>query len=154
MTMPVLEQTDTMALVMIRRFAAPRTLLFRTWTEPEHARIWWAPQGFEIMSCQMDLQPGGRWRIRMRSPGGTIHVKRGRYREIVPPERLSFTWAWENALGETGPETIVTLSFDDQGSGTRLTLRQSMFPSEAARDEHQVGWSSCMNRFAEYILRA
>lgn len=147
--MPVLEQTDTHTLNLVRHFAAPRSLLFNAWIEPERARIWWAPQGFDILSCHMDVRPEGPWRIRMRSPRGTIHVKRGRYLEIVPPERLVFTWAWESAKGVPEQETIVTLTFEDQGIGTRLTLRQTLFQTTTARDEHHTGWSSCMERLAD-----
>ncbi len=153
MTMPVLEKTDTRTLVLVRHFAAPRALLFQAWTEPERARIWWGPHGFEILSCQMDVRPGGAWRMKMRSPTGTIHVKHGTYQEIVPPERLVFTWAWEDAAGKPGPQTIVTVTFEEQSVGTRLTLRQTPFETPSARDAHHAGWSSCLDRFAQCLAQ-
>jgi uncharacterized protein YndB with AHSA1/START domain len=99
----------------------------------------------------MDVRPGGAWRRAMRSPEGTVHVKRGIYREIVEPERLVFTYADENADGPTGHETLVTVSFAEVGAKTKLTLRQAAFETVAARDAHQGGWTSCLERFADYL---
>jgi uncharacterized protein YndB with AHSA1/START domain len=152
--MPVAEQVDRPTLVLIRVFAAPRALVFRAWTEPERAALWWAPRGFEILSCEMDVRPGGSWRMTLRAPGGTIHVKQGIYREITPPERLVFTWKWLDPARVAGHETIVTVSFEEQSGGTRLTLRQAVFETAEIRDDHHTGWSGCMDRFAEYIANA
>ena len=86
---------------------------------------------------------------------GTRHCRRGTYREIVPPERLVFTFAWEDAAGDLGHETLVTVTFADAGRGkTRLTLHQALFETESARDAHQGGWASCMERFAAYLAGA
>jgi uncharacterized protein YndB with AHSA1/START domain len=141
-------------LVVERVFDAPRRLVFRLWTQPEHAARWWGPQGFTTLLCQMDVRPGGVWRRRMRSPEGTVHVKRGVYREIVEPERLVFTYADEDADGQVGHETLVTVSFEEDGGRTKLTLRQAVFETTEARDAHQRGWTSCLERFADYLAAA
>jgi uncharacterized protein YndB with AHSA1/START domain len=140
--------------VVERVFDAPRRLVFRLWTQPEHAARWWGPQGFTTLLCQMDVRPGGVWRRRMRSPEGTVHVKRGVYREIVEPERLVFTYADEDADGQVGHETLVTVSFTEAGGKTKLTLRQAAFEAAEARDAHQGGWTSCLERFADYLAVA
>ena len=141
-------------LVVTRVFEAPRRLVFRAWVEPEHAARWWGPQGFTTLACEMDVRPGGAWRRRMRSPEGTVHVKRGVYREVAPPERLVFTYADEDALGRIGHETLVTVTFAEEGGKTRLTLRQAVFDSVEARDAHEGGWTSCLERFAAYLARS
>ncbi len=138
-------------LVITRVFDAPRALVFAAWTRPEHAARWWGPQGFAPISCTMDVRPGGAWRRSMRSPSGTVHTARGIYREIVAPERLVFTYAWEDAAGSPGHETLVTVTFAARGDRTELTLHQAVFPSQAARDDHRGGWTSCFERFAEYL---
>jgi len=138
-------------LTISRVLDAPRSLVFKVWTAPEHLARWWGPQGFTTLSCAMDLRPGGAWFRRMRSPGGRLHTKRGIYREIVAPERLVFTYADEDEDGELGPETLVTVTFEEHGAKTRLTLRQSGFETVSARDGHYGGWTSCMERFAEYL---
>lgn len=141
-------------LVITRVFDAPRALVFTAWTRPEMAARWWGPQGFVTLSCTMDVRPGGSWRLSMRSPEGRVHTRQGVYREIVAPERLVFTYAWEDAQGRPGHEMLVTLRFEDHGEGTRLTLHQTMFESITARDSHESGWTSCMQRFADYLATA
>jgi uncharacterized protein YndB with AHSA1/START domain len=138
-------------LSVTRVIYAPRALVFKAWTQPEHAARWWGPGGFTILFCEMDVRPEGRFRSSMRSPAGTIHTKRGVYREITPPERLVFTFAWEDETGHPQHETLVTVTFEDLGTQTRLTLRQRVFQSDAVRDEHVEGWTSCLGRFAEYM---
>lgn len=146
--------TEERVLVITRVFDAPRRLVFKAWTEPEHAARWWGPQGFTTLSCEMDVRPGGIWRRCMRSPEGTLCIKRGVYREVVPPERLVFTYADEDADGGLGHETLVTVTFAEQGEKTKLTLHQAVFDTVAARDAHEGGWTSCLERFAEYLASA
>jgi uncharacterized protein YndB with AHSA1/START domain len=138
-------------LVVTRILNAPRPLVFKAWTDPEQVARWWGPQGFVTTLCEMNIQPGGAYRVGMRSPQGTHHVKRGVYREIVEPERIVFTYAWEDAEGRPGHETLVTVTFAELGTKTKLTLHQATFENISARDSHQVGWTSCLERFAEYL---
>jgi uncharacterized protein YndB with AHSA1/START domain len=99
----------------------------------------------------MDVRPGGAYRACMRSPEGTRHCRRGVYREVVTPERLVFTFAWEDAHGDPGHEMVVTVTFADIGGKTALTLHQAVFETVAARDDHRRGWISTIERFAEYL---
>ena len=78
----------------------------------------------------------------MRAPDGSEHRKRGVYREIVEPERLVFTYASEDADGNPGHETLVTVTFADVGGQTKLTLHQGVFESVVARNAHEGGWTS------------
>ena len=140
-------------LVITRILDAPRALVFKAWTDPVHAARWWGPKGFTIHSCVMDVRLGGAWRICMRSSEGTEHCKRGVYRQIVAPERLVFTYAWEDAQGNPGHETLVTVTLAELGARTRLTMHQTGFATVEARDSHRGGWTSCMERFAEYLAQ-
>ncbi len=138
-------------LTVSRLIDAPPALVFRLWTEQEHAARWWGPQGFNAVSCQLDGRPGGTFRIAMRAPDGSVHTKCGVYHEVVPPELLVFTYAWEDAHGNTGPWMRVSVTFAARGRRqTLLTLHQTGFESMAARDIHQGGWTSCLARFGEY----
>jgi len=141
-------------LVVTRILDAPRRLVFQAWTEPDRAARWWGPQGFTTIYCDMEVRPGGTFRASMRSPEGTVHCRRGVYREVVEPERLVFTFAWEDAQGKPGPETVVTVTFADLDGKTELTLRQTVFETVAARDSHRRGWTSTLERFAEYLANA
>ena len=141
-------------LVITRIFDAPRRLVFQAWTHPDRVARWWGPQGFVTNYCDMDIRPGGAFRFCMRSPEGIDYWKRGVYREVVEPERLVFTFAWEDADGKPGHQTLVTVTFAESGDKTELTLHQAVFETIARRDDHQHGWDSALERFAEYLRGA
>ena len=143
--------TTDRELLVTRVIDAPRALVFKAWTEPEQVARWWGPQGFTTTFCDMDIRPGGKFRCCMRSPEGTDHWKRGVYREILAPERIVFTFAWEDAAGNPGHELLTTVTFTEHGTKTKLTLHQAVFQSTEACESHRAGWTSCIERFAEYI---
>jgi uncharacterized protein YndB with AHSA1/START domain len=137
-------------LVLTRDIAAPRERVFAAWTDARQASRWWAPQDFTPLSCEMDVRPGGAWRRRIRAPDGTVVTKWGVYREVTAPERLVFTYRTESA-GVIDAETVVTVTFADLGSRTRLTLRHTAFESDAARLDHQGGWTGTLERLSTFI---
>ena len=114
-TISAAARSPALELVISRVFEAPRSLVFKAWTQPEHLARWWGPKGFTLVACEMDVRPGGAWFRRMRSPEGAEYIKRGVYREIVAPERLVFTYVNEEADGSLGPETVVTVTFEEFG---------------------------------------
>ena len=137
---------------MTRTFDAPRALVFEAWTERQHLERWQgAPQGFTVTTEQVDIRPGGAFRICMRSPEGVDHWLQGVYREVVAPERLVFTHTWLDAERKPTTETLVTITFAERGGKTELTLRQSGFKSEESRAGHEGGWASTFDRLAEYL---
>ena len=140
-----------LGLVITRIFDAPRRLVFDMWTEPEHLAVWWGPRGFTAISGRLDVRPGGAWSRSMQAPNGSIIRKHGIYREIVAPERLVLTYITDDAAGNPGPETLVTVTFADIGGKTRLTLHQAIFESVAARDDHRRGWTGALERFAAHL---
>lgn len=142
-------------LVITRIFDAPRSLVFKAFTEEDRQAQWLGPKGFTTISCRIDARPGGTYRFGMRSPAGTDHWQQGVIREIVPPERFVSTYAWTDANGNpTRPETILTLTFEELDGKTKLTLRQGIFESVTARDEHRGGWSTALDCLAEYLATA
>jgi uncharacterized protein YndB with AHSA1/START domain len=138
-------------LTIRRTFNAPRALVFRAWTEPEHLARWSCPRGFTSTGNQGELRVGGAFSAGMRSPQGTEHRLRGVYREIVPPERLVFTHCWLDERGTPGPETLVTVTLTERDGRTEMTFHQGIFASVAVRDGHEQGWSSCFERLAELL---
>jgi uncharacterized protein YndB with AHSA1/START domain len=139
-------------LVFTRTFDAPRELVFRAWTEAERLVQWWGPRGFTVSSCEMDVRPGGRYRICMLSPSGTEHPVKGSYLEVVPPERLVFTWTREDDTdGEVGHDTVVTLRFLERDGRTVMHFHHGVFETVANCRGHEGGWSSCLDRLAEFV---
>ena len=138
-------------LLITRLFKAPRALVFKAWTTPEHLAHWSGPHGFTTPHHAMDLRPGGAYRACLRAPDGTEHWVQGVYREIVEPERLVFTHAWEDANGNPGHQTLVTITFADHGGRTMMTFHQAQFESVASRDGHRGGWTGSFERLETYL---
>jgi uncharacterized protein YndB with AHSA1/START domain len=147
-------EPEERVLVIERIFDAPRTLVFKAWTEPERLMHWWGPRGYTMTFCEMDVRPGGEYRFHMRSPEGTDHRSHGVFREIVEPERIVMTGAWVDPLAKPGHQTTLTITLADYGGKTKLTLHQAIFESVTARDAHRGGWSSSIDRLAEYLAAA
>lgn len=141
-------------LVITRVFDAPRSLVFKAWTEPERVMCWLGPKGFTALEFEMDLRPGGAWRSRMRSPEGTEYANGGIVREIVEPERLVFTFAWDDEDGKPGREMLVAITFAEREGGTEMTFTQAVFESAEDRDGHREGWGESFDRLAEYLAQA
>ena len=141
-------------LTLTRLFDAPRALVFKAWTMPEHLARWWGPHGFTVFECEMDLRVGGGWYIRMGSAPNQMARQRGVIRELVAPERLVFTYAFEDENGTRGHETLVTVTFAEEAGKTRLTVHQAIFESDWTCKDHVRGWGETLERFAEYIRRA
>ena len=138
------------SLEIVRDFEAPVSLVFKVWSTPEHMLRWWGPRDFTPHSLSMDFRPGGAWRACIRSPEGQDYWMSGVYREVREPEKLVFTFAWDED-GEPGNDTLVTVSFADIGGRTRLTFQQTPFETVEERDSHQEGWGECLERLKDYV---
>ncbi len=132
-------------LLITRVIDAPRSLVFKVWTAPEHMVRWWGPKNFTAPSIKMDFRPSGTYRTCIRSPEGNDEWITGVYREIVEPERIVFTFRWEEE-GERGRETLVTVTFTDHNGKTKLHVHQAFFETVELRDSHHGGWSECLDR--------
>jgi len=142
-------------LVLTRVFDAPRALVFKAWTDPNHLSQWWGPHGFTNPRCEWDARPGGLIRVDMRGPNGTVYPMTGAYREIVEPERLVFT---AGALDEDGNllfEILNTVTFAEQEGRTILTLQTDVLSTtgDAAQylNGHSKGWAQSLERFAAML---
>ena len=155
-------------LVIERTFDAPRSLVFKAWTEPEGLMRWWGPNGFTTVSCKMDLRAGGGWRITMRSPEGREDRQRGVFREIVEPERIVFINSFADDKGNAvrNPwnadwplEVLNTQTFAEHDGKTTLTLRGGPINAseterktfEAGFESMQQGFTGTLDQLAEYL---
>jgi uncharacterized protein YndB with AHSA1/START domain len=129
-----------------KRFNAPREKVFNVWTQPEALRQWWCPEGWTPAEIEVDLRVGGAFRIGMRRLSGGIPVYvRGDFLEVQPPEKLVYTWQWENAF-EGMPETHVTVYFSDCANATELLLIHESLPEIQICLQHRNGWIEAWNR--------
>jgi uncharacterized protein YndB with AHSA1/START domain len=142
--------TSTKPSITIKRhLKAPRERVWKAWTTGEALKRWFGPSdATSIDVAEVDLRPGGRYRIVMRENGGETHEVGGVYREIEPYARLVFTWAWVTTPER---ESLVTVQLKEVGAETDLTLTHEHFFDEAARDRHQHGWSGSLDRLERHL---
>ncbi len=138
-------------LVIERVFDAPRDLVFRMWSDPDHFRNWAAPTGYSVVHLEMEFEVGGIYRVCLRSLDGDDVWIKGRYREISVPERFVLTTGWEQVDGSVQGETLLTVSFSDAGEQTRVVLRQTGFESPESLDGNTGGWNEVLDSLGEYL---
>jgi uncharacterized protein YndB with AHSA1/START domain len=137
---------------LTRVLKAPRDLVFRAFIEPDRMKHWWAPRGFTMLSCALDLREGGAWRMRIRSDeSGAVQTEVGVYREIRPPERLVFTQAWVRADGTLTPTTLVTVRFTEREGRTEVSFRQEDFATVESCQSHAAGWASSLELLGNFF---
>ena len=141
-------------LVIERTFAAAQARVFEAWTSPEVLRRWWgAGPDWTSPAVEIDLRPGGRYRLSMQDPSGVMRSVRGEYVEVDPPRRLVYTWAWESHGAENDAATLVTVEFREVSPGeTAVTLTHTGFADGERRDLHREGWELCIANLATRVL--
>ncbi|WP_426438047.1 SRPBCC family protein [Bradyrhizobium genosp. P] len=98
--------------------------------------------------AELDVRIGGRYRISFNSAGGDYHEVGGIYREVVPNERLVFSWAWHSTPER---ESLVTISIKPDAGGTLLIFHHAQFVDETARDNHERGWSEFLTNLENFV---
>lgn len=141
--------TDESTTLVIRRtFAASVERLYEAWTDPVALRRWLCPGDMTVPEAEADVRAGGRYRITMRAPDGALHVTGGEYREVVPNERLVFSWKWE----DSAIDTLVTVEFAASGDGgSEMVLTHEGFAEAEARDKHGMGWNACLEKLGPLL---
>jgi uncharacterized protein YndB with AHSA1/START domain len=143
---------DDRVLVIERIFNAPRALVWKMFTDPQHTVAWMGPREYPSRFQEADVRPGGKWRAVLRATDGSRELGQGgEYHEVREPERLAFTFYWDEEDGSRGPETLVEIDFEEHGDKTLMTFRQGVFNTTPNRDGHVYGWNSTFDRLSEYI---
>jgi uncharacterized protein YndB with AHSA1/START domain len=133
------------------RLDAPRERVFAAWTDPAELVQWWGPGAFKVASATVDLRPGGDYRIVLEPPGGGEPlILGGRYREVVAPRRLVFTWRWQQGVPDER-ESLVTVEFRDLASGTEVVLVHDNFAGPGPVDGYRMGWDSGLQKLASHL---
>jgi uncharacterized protein YndB with AHSA1/START domain len=126
------ERKSEREIVVTRIFNAPARIVFEAWTTPELFKQWWVPKsmGMSLLSCEMDVRTGGKYGLVFRHGASEPTKFYGRYIEVTPPSRL----VWTNDESDNG--AITTVTFEEKGGKTLLTLHE-LYPSkEAFEAEH------------------
>ncbi len=153
----VITSASDREIIITRFFAAPRAMVWDAWIDPAQVAQWYGPRGFTITTHEMDVRPGGVWRYVMHGPDGTDYPNEQRFTEVVPLERLTHQHGGHRP-GGTEVSFLMIVTFEDEGDGTRLTLRQ-VYPSMEARDQTireygaLEGGKQTLEKLAEYLER-
>ncbi len=148
-------------IVISRLIDAPRELVFKAFTDPEHLAQFWGPKGFFTTRCSVDLRVGGEFRVDLRGPDGVSYPCTGIYRDLTPPERIVYagTANDDNPCGAgLPPRSVVTMTFAPVDGKTKITIHtrlQSAADREAAiRGGFNVGWNESLDRLAVFFAGA
>lgn len=135
------------SLIARQRYDAPAELVFKAFTDPQILPRWFSPGpdiAMEVLAHEP--RPGGRYRFRYRQPDGTISIVAGEFVEVAPPERLVFTWTWEEPDPHAGIKTLVTVAILDGKPGSEVVVTHENFPDEVSRARHDAGWRGTLAR--------
>ncbi len=157
-------------LIITRVFDAPRDLVWKAWTDPEHVMRWWGPKNFTSPVSKIDLRVGGKYLNCMRGagPDGVVrdYWSTGVYREIVPQKKLVLTDSFADEKGNVVSashygmegdwplELLIMVTFDETGGKTTMTLRHEGMPAGQNREMAEVGWNESFDKLAEYLAKA
>lgn len=149
---PASTAPDNREAVAVRVFDAPRELVWEAMTNPEHVVRWYGPRDTRLVSCEIDLRVGGRFRYVMAGREGHEVAFSGTYREVVRPERVVNTWCFEPMPEH---EALETATFREEDG--RTTVRMSIVFQEPesfagwAGSGAYAGWNETLERLAEVI---
>lgn len=156
-------------LVITRLIGAPPEVVFKAWTDPLRLIQWFGPRNFTIPVCELDVKPGGEYRIHLWSPEGIVYPLKGVYRAVVEPVRIVFTQNWEEHPADwqdtlrqhaggvpVGNEAVLTVTFEDHDGKTKLTIHvrfESMSDRDAMQKVGMVeGWTESLKRLDEHLI--
>ncbi len=139
-------------LELRRTYPANRDRVFAAWTKAEALKTWWGvSDGYTVTSAEVDLRVGGRYRLEMTPPPGRpVTVLTGEYRLIQPPEKLVFTWGFENAAASE--TSLITLQFLEQGANTQIILTHEYHGPEGLGLEFRQGWEMMFTGLAQVLV--
>jgi uncharacterized protein YndB with AHSA1/START domain len=140
---------DGAELRLVREFDAPRELVWLAWARAEIMVRWLGPRDWPAVEVKQDLQVGGCWSARLASVHGPqFLIQSGVYREIAPPSRLAFTFAWAEGHEDGSPvETLVTIELEDlPDQRTQMTFTQAGLKSSDSAMGHRRGWTESFDR--------
>ncbi|MEP7344547.1 MAG: SRPBCC domain-containing protein [Gemmatimonadaceae bacterium] len=139
------EQATTVPTLQVRRIIrAPRQRVFDAWTKAEELKAWHAPGPLTVSLAEIDLRPGGSYRIHMREPDGNEHRASGVYREVDAPRKVVYTWGWDG--DHPVKDSVVTIEFHERGDVTEVVLTHAGIVDDPERANHEKGWIAIMDK--------
>lgn len=133
----------TPSLTLVRRLRASPAQVFAAWIRAETLATWFGPHHTRVEEAELDVRPGGRFRVVLREDNGERHEVGGTYTEVTAGEGLAFTWAWHSTPER---QSRVSVRLRPVAEGTELTLVHDRFADEATATRHRRGWTESLER--------
>jgi uncharacterized protein YndB with AHSA1/START domain len=151
--------TPPVTLELKRTFAVPRERVFAAFAHQEQMDRWMCRDAADhvIKYLKFDFRVGGGFEMEIKTGKGHTYIMHTTYREILRPEKISFTWGHEHIdasgkhVADTLANTLVTFEFHERGGSTEVVLTHELLPSKAEFDSHKQGWTGCLEKLAEYL---
>ncbi len=143
-------ESSGLTLTMSRALPARPPAVWRAMTDPAQLARWWGPKGFSVPELEFEPQTGRSYRIAMQPPEGDLFHLSGEFQEVEPPSRLAYTFAWDPPDADDR-ETLVTLSLEDRGDRTEVSLAQGDFATEERLELHRGGWSDSFEKLEKLL---
>jgi uncharacterized protein YndB with AHSA1/START domain len=135
-------------LLIVRMFDAPRELVFRAWSKPEHLSRWFAPDGCTMPSCEMEFRAGGKLRFIFQAADGTEYPFEGSYVQIVEPSKIVFQG---NIHDVPGQDVFTIVTFAEHEDKTKLVVHQAYAMESDATRGASMGWTQTLNHLEEFV---
>lgn len=133
-------------------FSVAANILYSAWTEPDQLKQWWKPMGNQLAEVNNELKEGGEIEYKFKSEGSEDLVIRGKYLEVVPNEKLVYTWKWQvqdEALDDS--EYKLSVNFKSAGQGSSILISQEDNKPHESIKPHQHGWDEALNHLSEFL---
>jgi uncharacterized protein YndB with AHSA1/START domain len=140
------------SLRLTRLIKAPRARVYAAWTTPADIQKWLCSPTVKMLEAKVDARIGGEYVFRMHKPEMGEMTRRGIYREVTPPSKLVFTWSGACGSAEN-EETLVTVDFVDKNGATEVTITHERFLSQESCDQHNQGWTMCMDNMEKLLAQ-
>ncbi len=143
--------TERFELQMQRFIRAPREKVFDAFVSADLLKRWKCPRGMTVPQASSDPREGGAWQLSMRARDGSRLELGGQYRELRRPDRLVYTFCWQDGGPMPGVQTLVEVDFIARDGGTELRMLHTGFADAGQRDGHGQGWSSTLNQLCDLV---
>jgi uncharacterized protein YndB with AHSA1/START domain len=145
-------------VTITRAFDAPRTLVWQAWTDPKMVAQWFGPRHFTIPACELDVRVGGAFRIVMRGPDGNDYPMQGAFLELVPPERLVYSFIAVDREDKHLLEGETTVTFTEQHGKTTMTVKSHAVGCVPLAKQMlagmEAGWTQSIDKLGELMARS
>jgi uncharacterized protein YndB with AHSA1/START domain len=139
---------EKLALKVSRTINANPEEVYKAWTEPEQMKQWYAPPGLTTPDAAFEAHEGGKYHLNMRSPEGQDLIVAGKVIELIPNQKIVFTWQWQGQE----EESQVTVELEELEDGkTEVTLTHQNFSSQESVDNHTDGWKGTLEKLATHL---